>query len=228
MSVSPLAADGLDVEGRVERPVHVIASPFKTGTTSVGKALIELGVGTREMPYDGELLRVNRQAIRAANDRVEPKVGFFAFKSTHERFVLETLLPISRAIVPFDVYHDAPFGHAHMHPFVRKIIAPNAKFIWVERETDDWLTSARKWEQSHPEVYKKHAQWDSNPEQAKQRRLKSWRRAERGFGRIRRAFPNDCLFLKWEDLQSFSALASFYGVPELDGPFPQSNVNHGG
>lgn len=39
------------------QPIHVVVSPYKTGTTSIEHALVTLGVGNAPMPHDGALLR---------------------------------------------------------------------------------------------------------------------------------------------------------------------------
>jgi len=209
----------------LKKHVHIVASPFKTGTTSVGSALVSLGVGQKEMPYNQTLLKSHKPALRSANRLVKPKVEFTDFKAEHEVAILASLQAFTEALAPFDVFHDAPFGHNHIHPFVKKLLAPRSTFIWVEREEEDWLASVRNWEESHAEVYKNHAQWTSDPEAARERRLKTKARALRGFKRIQRAFPQDCLVLQWRHLNSFEALAMHYGVSAPNDPFPHQNIS---
>lgn len=205
-------------------PVHVVVSPFKTGTTSVGRALVEMGVGRAEMPSGNEILQTHQTLISEANALTKEDVGFKAFRAEHSQHIRTKLQPIVHAISPFDVFQDAPFGHTHLHPFVRKILAPRAKFIWVNRDRDSWLESVQQWEQSHPHLYSRHDKWRTDPDGEAELRMTHWRAAFRCFKRMRRGAPNDCLLLEWDDLQTYDRLAGFYGVAPPDAAFPKENM----
>jgi len=211
--------------GAIMREVHIIASPFKTGSSSVGKALLELGVGTTEMPYNGKVLRAWRSEIKRLNALADKASDFAWFQSKRGARVLDTLAGLVETVAPFDVFHDAPMGHAHIHPFVRKIMAPKARFIWVNREAGDWLESVRNWQVTHPQTYPKYTLWETEPEKRAQRFILRRQSQYRDFCRLRLAVPSDCIELDWADLASFEALAEFYGVPVPDGTFPKENVS---
>jgi hypothetical protein len=211
--------------GPIQGPVHIIASPFKTGTTSVGKSLIALGVGQRDMQHNHALLRTTLPAARYYRKKLRGVSDFRAFEAAEKDKVLKRFAPLVVAARQFDVFHDAPMGHTHLHPFVRKIIAPEARFIWVNRDSEEWLESVRNWEITHPEVYPLHGRWETNPEACRANRMKLWNRSYRAFNALADTFPEHCLELQWSDLSSYSALAEFYGVPEPKDAFPHANAS---
>lgn len=211
--------------GALVGPVHIVASPFKTGTTSLGRALVKLGVGQSDMPFNGALLREWRPAIRKANDLARVSKGFLDFSQQYGSVTREGLGGLIEALAPYDVFHDAPFGHTHIHPFVRKVLAPEAKFIWMNRDMDSWIASVRNWEETHPETYPNHEIWAKAPEKQTLVRQRFWKRQYRKFNQMRRGAPKDCLELDWSDMSSFAALAEFYGVPAPEGPLPRENVS---
>lgn len=209
---------------QIDGPVHIIASPYKTGSTSIGKSLIALGVGHREMQHDGALLREIKPAAQHYRKMLKKARDFHAFETAEKNNVLKAFKPLISSAVRYDIFHDAPMGHAHLHPFIRKIIAPEARFIWVNRDAEGWLESVRKWEVSHPDVYPHHDQWETDPDARKANRLAFWKRHHDAFLALADTFPDHCLELQWSDLKSYSALAAFYGVDEPEEAFPHDNA----
>ena len=221
----PRTPRGTIVDGQITRPIHIVASPFKTGTTSVGQALLDLGVGTRDMPYDGNVLTKFQDLILPLNELAQERQGFRKFEQTHGDRVRADLAGLVKKVGPYDVFHDAPFGHTHLHPFVRKALAPEARFIWVNRDRMDWLKSVENWEITHPEIYPAHTDWTEAPKRRKSVMRKRWRIEYNQFKRLRRVFPEHCLELDWSDLGDFTKLAEFYGVPVPEQAFPRRNVS---
>ncbi|MCK0141032.1 sulfotransferase [Aliiroseovarius sp. F20344] len=209
---------------QIEGQVHIIASPYKTGSTSIGKSLIALGVGHREMPHDGALLKSIRPAASYYRKALGNGMDFHSFEAAERNKLLEKFQPLVAKAARYDIFHDAPMGHAHLHPFIRKILAPEARFIWVNRDAESWLESVRKWEISHPEIYRQHTLWESDPEARIANRLAFWKRHHEAFLRLADTFPEHCIELRWSDLKSYSALANFYQVPEPKQAFPHSNA----
>lgn len=219
-----LMPSGKIKEGVLQGRVHIIASPFKTGTSSVGEALKVLGVGRRRMRHRGRILQNLRPVFPPLNQLALDVQDFASFEASHGARVRKDLAPLVRAIASYDIFHDAPFGHTHLHPFIRKVLAPKACFIWVNRAPEDWIASVRKWEECHPDLYAGQASWQDDPDGRAERHLKTWRRQYQRFQQLARAVPQDCLELDWSDLQSFKALAAFYKVSSPDVPFPRANV----
>ncbi|SPF78700.1 hypothetical protein ALP8811_02630 [Aliiroseovarius pelagivivens] len=209
---------------QIEGPVHIIASPYKTGSTSVGKSLIALGVGHREMQHDGALLKATKPAARRYRKQLAGARDFRAFEAAKKDKVLEQFKPLVAKAARYDIFHDAPMGHTHLHPFIRKIIAPEARFIWVNRDPEGWLESVRKWETSHPEIYRYQGLWKTDPDARIANRLAFWKRHHEAFLALADTFPDHCVELQWSDLKSYSALATFYGVDEPKDAFPHTNA----
>ncbi|CUH82614.1 sulfotransferase [Tropicibacter naphthalenivorans] len=213
--------------GEITRPVHIVCSPYKTGTTSVGHALLALGVGTRAMKHNRVLLQKIQPALRDLQKLADKSQGFRAFHAEHADRVKDELAELVSCIAPYDVFQDAPFGHTQIHPFIRKVLAPQARFIWINRARKDWMASVQHWEETHPEIYPDHTEWATNASARRKKMHKFWRRQYRNFKRVRRSGPQQCLELEWDDLNDWTALAAFYGVeaPQID--FPKSNVSRG-
>ncbi|WP_424941100.1 sulfotransferase [Aliiroseovarius sp. S253] len=209
---------------QIDGPVHIIASPYKTGSTSVGKSLIALGVGHSEMPHDGALMKALKPTLRHYRKQTRNVQDFRSFEAAEKGKILEHFKPLVAKAARHDIFHDAPMGHTHLHPFIRKIIAPEARFIWVNRDSEGWLESVRKWETSHPEIYRNHEVWETEPEVRIANRLKFWKRHHDAFRALADTFPEHCLELQWSDLKSYSALAKFYDVPEPKDAFPHTNA----
>lgn len=209
----------------IEHPVHIVASPFKTASTTVGKALLHLEVGTREMIFHGRLQRKYAPHFRAINETVPddiPARDWIAQNGEDTRRALAALIP---NLARFDIYSDAPFGHTHLHPFARKAIAPKAKFIWVNRPVEEWLDSVRRWEIAHPKVYPAHTMWESDPDARTKVLSDRWARHYAQFQRLAAEYPQDCLELSLQDLEDYRALADFYGITAPDGPLHKHNVS---
>lgn len=207
----------------IEQSVHIVASPFKTGTSSIAAALSALGVGTAAMPYRSDLLATFAPTFRMANRLARSNGSFGAFQADHGTHIQHEFRDLLCAIEGFDVFHDAPIGHSHLHPFVLKTLMPGARLIWVKRPKDDWLASVRNWETSHPETYPDHARWDVDPDDMIARKIRRRMGARRAFAAFRRACPADALVLEWGDLGRFDKLAEFYRVGLPTGPFPHCN-----
>lgn len=208
-----------------DRRIYVVASPFKTATTSVGRALVDLGVGTRDMGYRAKLLNRVKPIKAGLNNAVDearsPRRWLWANSGQIRRdfqFLIE-------AIREFDVFSDAPFGHIHIHPAVRKVLMPNAKFIWVNREFDDWIESVRNWEVSHPETYVNAHLWGTDPEKRITRLKKNWTLNQARYRAAANLFPEDFAEVNLSDLTSFRPLCDLYDAEDPGTPFPLKNVS---
>ncbi len=206
-------------------PVHVVASPFKTGTSSIAQALLELGVGSSIMPYDHGLLKSYSKRCSRWNRLARKSEDFATFASLHGADLRDDLGGLISALRPYDIFHDAPFGHTHLHLFVRRVIAPEARFIWVMRAKDDWLASVRNWEMTHPDTYPNHNEWIEDPERKRAKKIAVRNKAYRAFVTFKQSNPDRCLELGWRGLSNWSALAAFYDKPVPDRPFPRVNAS---
>jgi hypothetical protein len=209
----------------IEHPVTFVASPYKTATTSVGRALITMGVHEADMLYHGKLLREYRHLIKAVNTLARGTTSARDFLDNRGEDVRVLMADFTPHVQKFDVFSDAPLGHVHIHPFVRKAIAPQGKFIWVHRDEDSWFSSVRRWEEGHPKTYPRHTLWVDEPERRPTELRRLWARHLGYFEALAQACPQDCLQIHIDDLKDYSKLAAFYGVEAPQVELKRYNVN---
>ena len=149
---------------------------------------------------------------------------WIAAQGPEARMALNGLMPF---LTEYDVFSDAPFGHGHIHPFILKAMAPRARFIWVNRPRKDWMKSVRAWEEAHPEIYPRHAEWRSDPETRRRGLRKLWQKRLTRFRRLAADYPQDCLELDITELQSWDVLAGFCKRPAPEGTPAVRNVSRG-
>ncbi len=203
---------------------YFIVSPYKTATTTVGKALLELGACRREMTFRSHVLTDVRRDLRQLQDTITPQTSARDWIAENTDAALQVLGPVMPRLWRYDAFSDAPFGHGNVHCFILKAVVPKARFIWVDRPLEDWLASVRRWELSRPDVYRHHGQWHDDPDT---RRATLTRQRAKHYARFRRMaeeFPHDCLELSVEDLNSWDKLAAFCGLPAPAGAPPARNV----
>lgn len=207
------------------RTRYFIVSPYKTATTTVGSALVMLGAGRREMRFRKGVLNAHRRGIIRLEATIPDEASAADWISQNADKARETLEPLMQPLLRFDVFSDVPFGHGNVHCFLLKAALPPARFIWVDRPLYEWLDSVRAWECSHPETYPDYDEWEDNPSY-RRRRLRRKRDAlYENFTRLAEDYPEDCLELSMDDLQSWDKLAAFCGRPTRSGPLPVRNVN---
>jgi hypothetical protein len=159
---------------------------------------------------------------------LESSASFEAFELNFGAEMVDVFSDLIHAMQGFDIFHDAPVGHSHIHPFILKVLVPKARFIWVKRPKAAWLQSVRNWELSHPETYPDHGKWHSGPSEMIARKMERRQAARQSFGMARRAFRADTLVLEWADLGQFDKLAAFYGVALPTAAFPHQNRTKAG
>lgn len=210
-------------------PIHVVVSPYKTGTTSIEQALVTLGIGAAPMPYNGAALRQWLPRLRRLNARAFDTENPKRWLRKRGPFVRERLAAAYPFLNRFDIFADAPFGHGHIHPLVIAALAPEARFIWVNRDFDDWINSLRKWELAHPKTYsaKRLALWQKSPDDMVELMRHRWHSRHKAFRQIAELSPSQCLELTFEDFTDYSALSNFYGVRAPEGTLPRLNASDG-
>ncbi|MGJ8547370.1 MAG: sulfotransferase [Sulfitobacter sp.] len=208
-----------------DRPRYFIASPYKTATTTVGAALIELGAGQRDMRYARAVMQAHRAEIAALTKAVPRDISAKDYLAAHGPEVRERLKGLLPHLERYDVFSDAPFGHSHIHPFILKALSPQARFIWVNRGQKDWLASVRAWEEKHPDVYPRHVEWARDADARAKLLCQMRRQRLRRLRRLAQDFPHDCLMMDIADLQSWKTLADFCGLPAPEGAPGQHNVS---
>ena len=215
--------------GRLTGPVHLVVSPYKTGSSSMSKALLDLGIGRREMPYRAQMLKPVGPAVRAFNAAAQAAPDPFRFLSDHGSTARGAFHDFVGGLAKFDVFADYPFGHDHLHVALRLALAPEARFVWINRDFDAWTSSVRHWEESHPETYPRHRLWTTDPEARTRALRKRWNTRYQEFRKLAEALPHRCLEVQLETLdEDLGPLLEFYGREAGDDMrFPKRNVSGG-
>ncbi|MEM6580394.1 MAG: sulfotransferase [Pseudomonadota bacterium] len=208
----------------IDDPVVIIHSPFKTGTTTVGNALVSLGVGSEDHGYHKELNVAYKNQMNEANRIAMHARSFKAFERLHGKHVRIMLAGLTAAVEGYRIFGDVPLGHLRMHPFTKKLIMPKARFIWIDREEEAWLESAKKWHLAHPEIYPgSAARWKNRPDKERSKLIELRDNGFKEFRRLQESFPGDCLVLSLEKDANWNKLCDFLDKPIPDQPFPMLN-----
>lgn len=207
-----------------EDPVVIIHSPFKTGTTTIGWALVMAGFSDRDQGFRRDLNRGYKQQIDAANALAKKYDSFAVFRVQRGQEVAALMQGLLQHALGYRIFGDVPFGHLRIHPFVKKLIMPNAKFIWIDREQEAWLNSARKWQMAWPSVYPNaDRRWADNPERERRKLKRLWNNGLREFRKLQQEFPQDCLVISLEADAGWQPLCDFLDLPVPDAEFPVLN-----
>ncbi len=145
------------------------------------------------------------------------------FVATHGAEVRERLPQYPKRARRFDVFHDAPFGHNHIHPMALLSLDPDLKLIWIERPFNEWLRSVEKWERTHPKIYPRWEKWDSDKDAVIRARVRTRYISYGRFLRVRSELPDRCLLLDLADFSTYQPLADFFGVDAPAGAPPRLN-----
>ncbi len=205
-------------------PIVTIHSPFKTGTTTIGAALVILGIGAEDHGFHRELNRGYKNEIDKANSLALNATSFSVFRKKHQRSIELLVGALFEFAKGYQIFGDVPFGHLRIHPFVKKLMLPTAKFIWINRNEKAWLASARNWHLSHPEIYPNaEKNWKLNPEIEIYKLIRMRDEGFTEFGKLIKEFPQDCLVLSLEKDARWEPLCRFFGLPVPETTFPNLN-----
>lgn len=127
-----------------------------------------------------------------------------------------------------DVHDDHPLGHDSIHPYIKKIVFKDAKFIFLERPMDEYLESVRKHvlNKRYKHIFG-HCRYIFCKDCCLGNIITSenYKKWKLNHLELKRVFPNDVLIMDLED--GWSPLASFLGfeIPKVN--FPWTNRSHG-
>jgi hypothetical protein len=208
----------------IEDDVVIIHSPFKTGTTTIGAALVMMGFADQDHGFHRNLNRGYKSQIDKANRIAGRFRRFEVFKSRRGEDIICLMQDLFANARGYKIFGDVPFGHLRIHPFVKKLMMPNAKFIWIDRNEDDWFDSARKWHITHPEIYPgAEKRWEDNPDGEKRKLIRLRDDGFKEFKKLQKAFPQDCLIISLENDARWEPLSTFLNLPIPDAEFPMLN-----
>ena len=192
----------------------LFVGPYRCGTTSVGQALESLG--HRDTGWCPDAFTGHTYALIAAfNEGMRACARFDDVPDAVRADVRELLGPPLRASMQGRTCaSDWPLGHDCIHPYIRKLIFPGARFIFLERDMDRYVRSVEAHGRatdaySTDPVFR--ALW-SPPAQAggawlARARYETWRAQ---YVALAHSFPNDVLFMRVQD--GWAPLLAFLGL----------------
>ncbi len=186
-------------------PGPVFVSPFRAGTTSVGAALARLGY--RDMSWVPDLFSPEEyRLISAMNEFVQRFPRLRTIPDSTQARLRACVAPLLRdRMAGFDSASDYPMGHEAVHPYLRKLAFPTAKFVFLERERDAYVRSVgRHLCQMADNVYPRLWADPALGEHVAWAQYEGWRDT---YTRLRAEFPDDVLLMRvtdgWSELVPF-------------------------
>jgi len=195
--------------GLLRRRVYILAAPYCTGAPRTVQVLQKLNVARRVMPGDPMLLQRLRPGIEEANVTVQKHLSAKLYLQRHGDRVRRIMRPLTRHMAGYDIFAEGPFGQTFLHPYVRRAVAPQARFIWMTRNRGAWLQDVERHECAHPGIYPESIGWHEDRFGRTRLLNERWRKERRKFIRLSRDFPEDCIELTYEDPDVWDQLRAF-------------------
>lgn len=201
------------MEKETKGPIFV--GPYKGGSTSVGEALGM--VGFRAIGHEPRLLDPRLEgALNAANRIVQHYDSLDAIPQNLQKAIRLALAEIQPLMRRADVYHDWPLGHDLIDPFIKKLLMPAARFIFLDRNGNEWIESVMahdRWLYGHNAVVRS-PEGDSF--------LLTYRHLLRKrYELLEACSPGSVLFMQVSD--GWAPLALFFGFSPPRSEFPMRN-----
>lgn len=216
---------------------EVFVSPFKGGTTSISRALSMFGFRTAQYQVSKKfgdaniplvpLGSVPLSLIGPINDLLD---SYQSFSDIPQEVSDQVKLLLGEAMrncmEGFDVADDYPMGHDFIHPFAKKMVFSDSKFIFVERPIDEYIESIKKhtFNSKHIHAHGKE-RWlfcgGPSGELLTEINYKKWKSR---YLRLRDCFPKDVLIMDLAD--GWVPLASFFDLDVPDLQFPWENKSN--
>lgn len=203
--------------------LKIFVSPFKTGTTSIGRALQLLNY--RVIIYSPTIFSESEyQLIFLANDLVKQYKTFRHIPETIKSELVPMLSDlISSKMVDYDCATDYPMGHECIHPYIRKLIFPDAKFIFLDRDEESFVKSVKHHETitlDPPPHIKLFWEYRTLSSTYTWNNYQAWRA---NYEDLQSVFPKDVLFMDinqgWDPLLDFLNIGKKEDLPN----FPWAN-----
>lgn len=184
----------------------------KTGTSSLHQAFLKLGLRSiHHGPGDYSSLREHLQKASAIDAQIRE------FKKSGEKLLQE--------INDYDAYSDIGLLIHNFHIIDSQY--PNSKFIYTQRNTDDWVNSRRK----HIERNIKARESGRYESAFNTVEVETWIKTKNEhFARVKSYFrnrPNDLLIMHVTEGDGFEKLCPFLGLTIPEENFPRANVAKG-
>lgn len=213
--------------------MKIFVSPFKGGTTSLAVALGMVGFkrwnsvksfGVDDPTFSlDDLIEKRQMALISEVNKVAESFGSFnEIPSEISRDVERLVGPVLRRLFgDYDVADDHPLGHETVHPYVKKIVFKDAKFIFVERPIEDYLKSVKKHllKNEYKHVYGHCIRLFCGSSLGEKITIENYKKWKSNYLSLKKDFPNDVLIMDLED--GWQPLSSFIGfeIPQFDFPW---------
>ena len=191
----------------------IFISPQKSGSTSIGRALQLCGL-TRGGWQPDIFTNEQYSYLIMANRLIAQYQSVQAVPLTARCYLMRKLDFLYRIAHTKDCWEDWPLAHECIDPILKKIVIPEAKFIFSLRQPDQWLRSmAAHYESVEYDSYASFRDyWKLQYALWLQRILN-----------LKEEFPNDVLLFNIKD--GWKPICSFLNLKRPKKIFPMENVN---
>lgn len=211
----------------------IFVSPFKGGSTSTAAALEMVGFKRAKYSSDPSygrklpkvpLNKMDWSLINSANNVVD---SFGKFSDIPKNIAEEVRKligsKIEKCMDGFDFADDWPIGHDAIHPFIKKIVFENSKFIFVERPMDQYIESVENHclAKQYKHIYKTSRYLFLRSSLGKIISEINYKKWKSSYLSLKEDFPKDVLIMDLED--GWLPLACFLDFEIPDKEFPWKN-----
>jgi hypothetical protein len=218
---------------------NVFISPFKGGSTSVAAALERVGFKRAKYDIDHEFgdammpkIPFSKRTLALIVEINKIAASFEKFDEIPDRIALDirSLIdqPIKSCIEGLSVHDDYPMGHDFVHPYVKKIVFGDCKFIFVERPMDEYVKSVKNHvlNRKYKHVFGHCANFFCGSSLGDFITIENYKRWKSRYLDLKRVFPKDVLIMDLED--GWAPLASFldFEIPKEDFPWNNKSIIH--
>jgi len=218
--------------------LRIFISPFKGGSTSVAAALESVGFKRATYDIDHEFgdamipkVPFSKRTLALIDAVNKIADSFEKFESIPNQIALEIKSLIERPIRPCVegaiVHDDYPMGHEFVHPYVKKIVFGECKFIFIERPMDEYVASVKNhvFNKRHRHIFG-HCRGLFDTSLGDFITAENYRRWKSRYLDLKRVFPDDVLIMDLEE--GWTPLASFLGFEVPEEEFPWLNKSSAG
>lgn len=212
----------------------IFVSPFKGGTTSVAVALERVGFKRAKYEFDHSFGNA-RMPKHSFSKRTLALIGeinkavdsFGKFEAIPESFKCEIKSLLSDDIDLCgsygEVHDDFPLGHDSVHPYIKKIVFLDSKFIFLERPIDEYVRSVRNHvlNKKNRHVFGHCSSLFCASSICDLLTVENYKKWKSNHLDLKKNFPKDVLIMDLED--GWEPLASFLGFEAPKTDFPWAN-----
>lgn len=209
----------------------IFISPFKGGSTSIAEALDLVGFkrwNSNDWVVNFTLHQKEQLALIERANKLLDGINEFNEIDSKTSNEVETLIGknLRELFGNYDVADDYPLGHDSIHPFIKKIVFSQGKFIFSERPIDEYFESVFKHvtNKKYKHIYSRsHRLYCFERTLAKKLTIEKYKKWKSNYINLKKSFPDDVLIMDLED--GWEPLATFLGFEVPDIEFPRLNVS---